>query len=167
MTDEMILVLGVTASGKGRLAFDLAREIDAQIISVDSMKVYRRMDIGTAKPSPQARRDVNYHLIDVAEPSEAFSVGRFLESATAAIERIKSAGKPVMSGFVDAGDIWITPAGMVTDSATARVTPLERAPMIATTPSTSTSFLAAVVAGIAFVSLSSWVSVTMSPASVS
>ena len=52
----MILILGITASGKGRLAFDLAESIDAEIISIDSMKVYRRMDIGTAKPPSQARQ---------------------------------------------------------------------------------------------------------------
>ena len=51
----MILILGVTASGKGRLAFDLAEHLDAEIISIDSMKVYRRMDIGTAKPPKEAR----------------------------------------------------------------------------------------------------------------
>ena len=61
----MILILGVTASGKGRLAHDLAEHLGAEIISIDSMKVYRRMDIGTAKPSKEARQRVKYHLIDV------------------------------------------------------------------------------------------------------
>lgn len=93
----MVLIVGVTASGKGRLAFDLARQIGAEIVSIDSMKVYRRMDIGTGKPPAQVRRQVRHHLIDVVEPSEAFSVGRFLELADAAIERIKSAGKPVIA----------------------------------------------------------------------
>ena len=58
-----ILILGVTASGKGRLAFDLGCEIGAEIISVDSMKVYRRMDIGTAKPSVERQGQVKYPLI--------------------------------------------------------------------------------------------------------
>ena len=93
----MVLVVGVTASGKGRLAFDLARQIGAEIVSIDSMKVYRRMDIGTGKPPAQVRQQVRHHLIDVVEPSEAFSVGRFLELADAAIEQIKSAGKPVIA----------------------------------------------------------------------
>ena len=93
----MVLIVGVTASGKGRLAFDLARQIGAEIVSIDSMKVYRRMDIGTAKPPAQVRRQVRHHLIDVVEPSKAFSVGRFLELAGAAIEQIKSAGKPVVA----------------------------------------------------------------------
>ena len=95
--DNLILILGVTASGKGRLAFDLARKIDAEIVSIDSMKVYRRMDIGTAKPAPSQRREVRYHLIDVVEPSESFDVDRFLELTQSAIERIKSARKRVIA----------------------------------------------------------------------
>jgi tRNA dimethylallyltransferase len=93
----MILVLGVTASGKGRLGFDLARQLDGEIVSVDSMKVYRRMDIGTAKPSPEARRQVRYHMIDIVEPSESFSVGLFLEKANVAIEDIRRRGKVVVA----------------------------------------------------------------------
>jgi tRNA dimethylallyltransferase len=85
----MVLILGVTGTGKGRLAFDLAESFDAEIISIDSMKVYRRMDIGTAKPPKEARKHVYYHLIDVVEPSEAFSVGTFLKLAHGAIEQIK------------------------------------------------------------------------------
>jgi tRNA dimethylallyltransferase len=97
MNAKMILILGVTASGKGRLAFELAQRLDAEIVSVDSMKVYRRMDIGTAKPSPEARRRVRHHLIDVVEPSESFSVGLFYEQAQAAIRDIRSRGKPVVA----------------------------------------------------------------------
>ena len=93
----MILILGVTASGKGRVAFDLARQLDGEVVSIDSMKVYRRMDIGTAKPSVEARRQVRYHLIGIVEPSESFSVGLFLDRATAAIEEIRSRGKPVIA----------------------------------------------------------------------
>ena len=94
---KMILILGVTASGKGRLGFDLAQSMDAEIISVDSMKVYRRMDIGTAKPSKEARRSVKYHLIDVAEPSDSFSVGTFIDQARFAIEQIKSRKKNIVA----------------------------------------------------------------------
>jgi tRNA dimethylallyltransferase len=93
----MVLVLGVTASGKGRLGFELARALDGEIVSVDSMKVYRRMDIGTAKPSAEARRQVRYHLTDVVEPSESFSVGVFLEHAQAAIDDIRQRGKAVVA----------------------------------------------------------------------
>jgi tRNA dimethylallyltransferase len=93
----MILILGVTASGKGRLAFDLAERIDAEIISVDSMKVYSRMDIGTAKPPKEARERITYHLIDVVEPSDSFSVGAFLDAAIGAIEQVKSRNKNIIA----------------------------------------------------------------------
>ncbi len=92
----MILILGVTASGKSRLAFDLARNLDAEIISIDSMKVYRRMDIGTAKPSKEIREKVKYHLIDIIEPSESFSVGTFYEKASEAITQIKARNKQII-----------------------------------------------------------------------
>jgi len=94
---KMILILGVTASGKGRLGLDLARSIDAEIISIDSMKVYRRMDIGTAKPSRQARERIKHHLIDVVEPSDSFSVGAFLDAASDAISQIQSRKKNVLA----------------------------------------------------------------------
>lgn len=93
----MILILGVTASGKGRVGFDLARQLDGEIVSIDSMKVYRRMDIGTAKPSGEARQQVRHHMIDIVEPSESFSVGLFLEKAKAAIEDTRSRGKAVIA----------------------------------------------------------------------
>ena len=92
-----ILVLGVTASGKGALGFELARRLGGEIISVDSMKVYRRMDIGTAKPPPDKRRQIAHHVIDVVEPSEAFSVDRFLELARGAAAQIQAAGKQVVA----------------------------------------------------------------------
>jgi len=97
MRSDMILILGVTGSGKGRLAFELAKAVGAEIISVDSMKVYRRMDIGTAKPPVQARKEIQYHLIDVVEPSDSFSVGLFLDMAMAGVEQIKNRGKPVIA----------------------------------------------------------------------
>lgn len=92
-----ILILGVTAVGKGTLAFDLAGRLNAEIISVDSMKVYRRMDIGTAKPNTQRRQQIPYHLIDVVEPSESFSVDRFLELTQKAIGDIQSRNKTVIA----------------------------------------------------------------------
>ncbi len=92
----MILVLGVTASGKGALAFDLARRIGGEIVSIDSMKVYRRMDIGTGKPSRARREQVRHHIIDVIEPYESFSVDQFLRLAAEAITGIRSAGKTVV-----------------------------------------------------------------------
>jgi len=92
----MILILGVTASGKGRLAFELAEHLGAEIISIDSMKVYRRMDIGTAKPHDEARRRVKHHLIDIVEPSDSFSVSAFLAAAAGAVEEIESRNKAVI-----------------------------------------------------------------------
>ncbi|HUU18362.1 MAG TPA: tRNA (adenosine(37)-N6)-dimethylallyltransferase MiaA [Sedimentisphaerales bacterium] len=94
---KMLLILGVTASGKGRLAFDLAQSLDAEIISIDSMKVYRRMDIGTAKPPAEARRCVKYHLIDIIEPSDSFSVAAFLDAASEAIKQTKSRNKKIIA----------------------------------------------------------------------
>ncbi|KPK39296.1 MAG: hypothetical protein AMJ65_11770 [Phycisphaerae bacterium SG8_4] len=94
---KMVLILGVTASGKGRLGFELARSLGAEIISVDSMKVYRRMDIGTAKPPREARDRVKYHLVDMVEPSDSFSVAAFFEAASDAIEQIKSSKKNVVA----------------------------------------------------------------------
>jgi tRNA dimethylallyltransferase len=93
----MILILGVTASGKGRLAFGLAESLGAEIISIDSMKVYRRMDIGTAKPPKEARERVKYHLIDVVEPSDSFSVGAFLDAGLHAIEQIQARNKTIIA----------------------------------------------------------------------
>ena len=93
----MILILGVTASGKGRLAFDLAEYLDAEIISIDSMKVYRRMDIGTAKPPKYARQHMKYHLIDVVEPSDSFSVGAFIDAASDAMKQIKSHNNKIVA----------------------------------------------------------------------
>jgi tRNA dimethylallyltransferase len=97
MMKQHILILGVTASGKGQLAFSLAESLGAEIISVDSMKVYRRMDIGTGKPPREAREEAAYYLIDVVEPSESFSVGRFLELADEAIEQIRGRKRPIIA----------------------------------------------------------------------
>jgi tRNA dimethylallyltransferase len=97
MNPKMILILGVTASGKGKLAFALAKSLGAEIISIDSMKVYRRMDIGTAKPPKENRDQIPYHLIDVVEPSDSFSVARFLELAIESIADIKKRNKPIVA----------------------------------------------------------------------
>ena len=90
-----ILILGVTAGGKGKLAFELAKKIGAEIISIDSMKVYRRMDIGTAKPSKEIQNQIKHHLIDIIEPSESFSVDSFL--SLTALYNFKEAELKIMS----------------------------------------------------------------------
>jgi tRNA dimethylallyltransferase len=97
MKNKRILIIGVTASGKGKLAFELANQLNGEIISVDSMKVYRRLNIGTAKPPVEKRKQIPYHLIDVVEPSESFSVAGFLELAEAAVKDILSRNKPVVA----------------------------------------------------------------------
>lgn len=97
MIKKRLLILGVTASGKSGLAFQLAQRVGAEIISVDSMKVYRRMDIGTAKPSLDARTQIPYHLVDVVEPSKAFSVGMFYDQALQAARTVESRGKSVIA----------------------------------------------------------------------
>jgi len=97
MENKRILILGVTASGKGKLAFELAKSLNGEIVSVDSMKVYRRMNIGTAKPSVEKRKQIPYHLIDVVEPGDSFSVAGFLELAEAAVKDILSRNKPVVA----------------------------------------------------------------------
>jgi len=87
------ILTGQTASGKGNVAVSLARRERAEIVSVDSMKVYRRLDIGTAKPSLRVREEVAFHLIDVVEPRETFTLVRFIEAARKASADIERRGK--------------------------------------------------------------------------
>lgn len=96
MPPRLTLIIGCTGSGKGSLGRELARRGGGEIVSIDSMKVYRRMDIGTAKPSLQFRREIPHHLIDIVEPSEAFSVARYVEAADRAIEEIHLRGRPIL-----------------------------------------------------------------------
>lgn len=91
-----MLLLGCTAVGKSAVALELARRLDAELLSVDSMQVYRRVNIGTAKPSPADRAAVPHHLIDVVEPAEPFSVARFVELADRAIADITARRKRVL-----------------------------------------------------------------------
>ncbi|MBN1419847.1 MAG: tRNA (adenosine(37)-N6)-dimethylallyltransferase MiaA [Planctomycetes bacterium] len=91
-----VLLIGATASGKGEVAHLLARSMEAEIISLDSMKVFRGMDIGTAKPSGERRREVPYHLIDVVEPWGSFSVGDYVRLALEAVEAIEARGRRVL-----------------------------------------------------------------------
>lgn len=91
----LTFILGCTGSGKGSLGRELARRTGGEIISIDSMKVYRRMDIGTAKPSLEVRRRIPHHLIDIVEPSKEFSVAEYVEHAERAIFDIQSRRHPV------------------------------------------------------------------------
>ena len=94
---RVYFILGCTACGKGALGRELAGRARGQIVSVDAMKVYRRMDIGTAKPSVEARYDVPHHCIDVVEPGEGFSVAQYVDCADAAIASITAAGDAPLS----------------------------------------------------------------------
>lgn len=94
-----LALAGPTASGKTAAALALAAELPVEIVSVDSALVYRGMDIGTAKPTPAERARVPHHLIDVIEPSEAYSAARFVAEANALIEAIRGRGRlPLLVG---------------------------------------------------------------------
>jgi len=90
-------ILGCTACGKGAVGRELARRVGGQIVSVDSMKIYRRMDVGTAKPSAPVRAQVTHHCIDVVEPSESFSVAQFVAHADRAVGAIDAAGDAALA----------------------------------------------------------------------
>ena len=107
MTKKLIVVCGPTASGKTRLGIELCKALGGEVVSADSMQVYRGMDIGTAKPTPAEREGVPHHMLDVAEPWEAYSVARYVEEATACVEEILARGRrPVVVGgtglYIDA-----------------------------------------------------------------
>ncbi len=90
--DRRLAIVGPTASGKSSLAMALARRMGAELVSVDSMQVYRGMDIGTAKPPPSDRAEVRHHLLDLLDPHEEGSVAWFQERAAAAFDDIASRG---------------------------------------------------------------------------
>ena len=91
--------MGPTASGKSALALELAARLDGEIVSVDSAQVYRGMDIGTAKPDAATRARVAHHLIDIVEPTDAYSAARFAHDAAHAIASIRARGRvPIVAG---------------------------------------------------------------------
>jgi tRNA dimethylallyltransferase len=91
-----LAIVGPTASGKSEAAVGVAERLGAEIVSVDSTTVYRGMDIGTAKPSAELCTRVAHHLLDVAEPSEAFTVARYQELVHEAVEGIRSRARGVL-----------------------------------------------------------------------
>lgn len=91
--NNIICIAGPTASGKTALAATLAKELNGEVVSCDSMQVYRRMDIGTAKPTLEEMQGIPHHMIDVAEPWEDFSVSRYCEMAAPIVDDIISRGK--------------------------------------------------------------------------
>lgn len=96
---KIIAIVGPTASGKSALALALAKEYGGEIISCDSMQVYKRMNIGTAKPSALEMSEVRHHLIDVKEPTESFSCEDYVSLASSAIDLVSASGRlPIVCG---------------------------------------------------------------------
>ena len=96
---KILVIVGPTASGKTRLAVELAKAHNGEVVSADSMQIYRRMDIGTAKPTAEEMDGIPHHMIDVADPEEDFSVARYVELASACVDDILSRGKlPIVAG---------------------------------------------------------------------
>ena len=94
-----VVLVGPTASGKSAVALELARRFDGEIVSADSAQVYRGMDIGTAKPDAVTRARIRHHLLDLIDPTDAYSAARFRSDAAAAIADIRSRGRvPIVAG---------------------------------------------------------------------
>ena len=99
MPPKILVVSGPTASGKTALAVELALARNGEVVSADSMQIYRRMDIGTAKPTRAEMRGVPHHMLDVADPEEDFSVARYVELAARCVDDILARGKlPIVAG---------------------------------------------------------------------
>ena len=92
----VLTIVGATAAGKSALALAVAERSGAEIVNADALQVYRGFDLGTAKPSAEERARVAHHLLDVAEPEERFSAGRFARLARAALEEILARGRPAI-----------------------------------------------------------------------
>ena len=99
MPPKILVISGPTASGKTALAVELALQHSGEVVSADSMQIYRRMDIGTAKPTREEMRGVPHHMLDVADPEEDFSVARYVELAAACVDDVLARGKlPIVTG---------------------------------------------------------------------
>ena len=99
MKPDIIVICGPTASGKTALSVALAKELGGEVVSADSMQIYRRMDIGTAKPTKEEMGGVPHHMIDVADPEENYSVARYVSDAVPVVDDILARGKiPVVAG---------------------------------------------------------------------
>lgn len=99
MPAKVLTIVGPTASGKTRLAVELAQRFNGEVVSCDSMQIYRYMDIGTAKPTKEEMAGVPHHMLDVADPDENYSAARYVEQASACVEDILARGKlPIIAG---------------------------------------------------------------------
>ena len=96
---KVIVIVGPTASGKTALSIELAKKINGEIVSCDSMQIYKDMDIGSAKPSIEEMQEIKHYMIDIANPDERFSVAEYKKQAEIAIDEILSKGKtPIVVG---------------------------------------------------------------------
>lgn len=99
MQPKLVVITGPTASGKTALGVALAQRLGGEVVSADSMQIYRGMDIGTAKPTPEEMQGVPHHMIDIADPTENYSVSRYAKEAAACVDDILARGKlPVVVG---------------------------------------------------------------------
>lgn len=99
MPPKIMVVVGPTASGKTKMAVELALRHNGEVVSADSMQIYRTLDIGTAKPTPEEMQGIPHHMLDVAEPDEDFSVARYVDMASACVDDILARGKlPILAG---------------------------------------------------------------------
>ena len=99
MPPKILVVVGPTASGKTKLSVELALRHNGEVVSADSMQIYRTMDSGTAKPTAEEMQGVPHHMLDVADPEEDFSVARYVEMAAACVDDILARGKlPILAG---------------------------------------------------------------------
>ena len=99
MPPKILVIVGPTASGKTRMAVELAQRHNGEVISADSMQIYRTMDIGTAKPTKEEMGGIPHHMIDVADPEEDFYVARYVEMAARCVDDVLERGKlPIVAG---------------------------------------------------------------------
>lgn len=97
--NKVTILLGPTGVGKTEASILLAKKLDTEIISADSMQIYKGMDIGTAKPTIEQRESVRHHMIDIIDPSESYSAGRFIKDSKSIIESLHKSGKiPLIVG---------------------------------------------------------------------
>ena len=107
MNNKLIVIAGPTAVGKTDLSIEVARRLNGEIISADSMQIYKYMDIGSAKVMPEEMKGIKHHMIDVVDPKDSFSASEFKDMATKAIDEILAQGKtPIIAGgtglYIDA-----------------------------------------------------------------
>ena len=104
---RIVVVVGPTASGKTALSVELAHRFNGEVVSADSMQIYRKLNIGTAKPTVEEMRGIPHHMLDVAEPGESYSVSRYEQDGAVCVDDILARGKlPIVCGgtglYIDA-----------------------------------------------------------------